>query len=73
MELDQLQWKGTWQLVEKLLGVAPITNKFVFAKKCDKDGNIVKYKVRLVAKGCAQRPGFNYLETHSPVVRMEML
>ena len=59
---------GMWKLVEKPPGVVPIANKWVYAKKCDKDGNIVKYKVRLVAKGCAQRPGHDYLETHSLVV-----
>ena len=72
-ELDQLQKMGTWQLIDKPPGVVPIANKFVFARKRDKEGNITKYKARLVAKGCAQRPGFDYLETHSPVVRMETL
>jgi hypothetical protein len=72
-ELDQLHRMGTWQLIDKPRGVVPIANKFVFAKKRDKDGNVTKYKARLVAKGCAQRPGFDYLETHSPVVRIETL
>ena len=26
-----------------------------------------------MAKGCAQRPGFDYVETHSPVVRLETI
>jgi len=67
-ELDQLNCMGTWKLVEKPPGVIPIANKFVFAKKRDKDGNLQKYKARLVAKGCAQHPGYDFLETHSPVV-----
>ena len=72
-ELDQLQRMGTWELIDKPKGIVPIANKFIFAKKRDKQGNVTKYKARLVAKGCAQRPGFDYVETHSPVVRMETL
>jgi len=64
---------GTWKLVDRPPGVIPIANKFVFAKKQDKDGNLQKYKARLIAKGCAQRPGYDFLETHSPVVRMETI
>ena len=72
-ELDQLKRMGTWNLVQKPHDVIPIANKFVFAKKRDKDGNLLKYKARLVAKGYAQRPGFDYVETHSPVVRLETI
>jgi len=72
-ELDQLQEMGTWQLVDKPPDAKPIANKWVFAKKRDKEERITKYKARLVAKGCAQRPGYDYVETHSPVVRLETM
>jgi hypothetical protein len=49
-----------------------LSNKWVFVRKRDKQGTIVKNKARLVVKGCGQRPG-NYLETHSPVVRIETI
>jgi len=72
-ELAQLQCMGTWKLVDKPHGAIPIANKFVFAKKRDKDGIITKYKARLVAKGYAQRPGYDYVDTHSPIVRLETI
>ena len=43
-ELDQLKKMGTWKLIERPPGVVPIANKFVFVKKRDKDGRLVKYK-----------------------------
>jgi len=54
IKLNQLKDMGTWKLVEKLPDVIPIANKWVFAKKRDKMGQIIKYKARLVVKGCAQ-------------------
>ena len=43
-KLDQHQEKGTWELVDKLADVIPLTNKWVFIKKRDKQGNIIKNK-----------------------------
>ena len=70
-ELDLLKEKGTWELVEKLPDAIPITNKWVFIKKCDKEGKVIRYGARLMAKGCVQHPGYDYMETFSPVVRMD--
>jgi hypothetical protein len=67
-ELEQLCQMGTWELVEKPVGAVAINNKFVFTKKQNKEGIITKYKARLIAKGCAQHLGHNYLKTHLPVV-----
>ena len=64
---------GTWQLVDKLPDAVPIANKWVFTKKRNKEGKLTKYKARLVTKGCAQRPGHDYVETHSPVIRLETI
>jgi len=72
-ELAQLRQKGIWKLVEKPAGAIPISNKWVLTKKCDKEGNVVKYKARLVAHGFTQHLGLNYGETFSPVVRFEMI
>ena len=73
IELTQLQQMGTWRLVKKLPDIIPLANKWVFLKKRNKTGEIVKHKARLVVKGCAQRPGYDYVETFSPVVQMDTI
>jgi len=72
-ELAQLRGKGTWKMVDKPKDVVPISNKWVLTKKRDKEGNIIKYKARLVAHGFTQRPGLDYDETFSPVVQFETI
>ena len=72
-ELTQLQKKGTWKLVDAPKNAVPIANRWVFTKKYNKFGDLLKYKGRLVVKGCAQRPGYDYVDTFAPVVRLETL
>ena len=72
-ELKTLEEKGTWQLVEKPDDAIPLKNKWVFINKENKEGIVVQNKAQLVVKGCGEHPGFNYIETHSPVVRMESI
>ena len=61
IELNQLNNMGTWKLVDKPKESIPISNKWVFLKKLNKAGEVIKYKAQLVAKGCSQRPGYDYL------------
>ena len=72
-ELKQLREMGTWDLVDPPKGREPITNKWVFVKKLGKNGELLKYKVRLVARGFTQQPRMDYNETYSPVVRLETI
>ena len=52
-ELIQLQ-QMTWRLVNKPANAIPIANKWTFIKKRNKVREVIKYKTRLVAKGCTQ-------------------
>ncbi len=70
--MTQLIKNETWSLVEPPPGRAPIKNRWVF--KIKKNGqNNVKFKARLVAKGFSQRPGIDYGENYSPVVKHDSL
>eukprot|EP00833_Pecoramyces_ruminatium_P017559 jgi/Orpsp1_1/1191591/evm.model.d7180000087207.1 len=45
-----------------------VPNKWIFTTKKNDEGNIIKYKARLVALGCVQKYGFNYDRTYSPTL-----
>ena len=68
-ELTALMKHGTWDLVPPLPNCTPVGCKWVFRVKRKADGSVDKFKAMLVAKGYTQRPGLDYKETFSPVVR----
>ena len=55
-------------VVELPMGVHPLGHRWVFALKRNAKGEIVRHKVRLVAKGYAQKIGIDYDETYAPVM-----
>lgn len=68
-ELASLEENDTWTLVPRPEGSNVITNRWVFKKKLKANGQVDKYKARLVARGCGQQAGIDYTETFSPVVK----
>jgi len=74
-EIDVLQKKGTWSLVDLPPGREAISNKWVLRVKYNADGSIEKFKARLVARGFEQEPGKDYDADHitSPVGEIKSL
>ena len=72
-EYDSLLENDTWSLVELPSNRQAIKCKWVFRAKYDSEGNIERYKARVVAKGFEQKHGIDYDETYAPVVKYPSL
>ena len=61
---------GTWEEAELPEERKAIGCRWVFARKRDEHGKIVKHKARLVAQGFSQKPGVDYSDngTFAPVM-----
>ena len=51
-------------------GAMPLNSRWVFKRKRDQYGNVIKYKARLTPQGCYQHFGVDYADTYAPVARM---
>jgi hypothetical protein len=51
-------------------GAKALNCRWVFKRKRDQFGNIVKHKARLTPQGCFQHFGVDYADTYAPVARM---
>ena len=69
MELNSLKQIGVFgPIIRTPYDVKPVGYKWVFVRKRNEHGEIVRYKARFVAQGFSQSPGIDYEETYSPVV-----
>src|SRR6266481_5189374 len=73
IEMDQHNKVGTWELVELPMGRTAIRCRWVYAVKTTLDGDFEKAKARLVAQGFTQRPGMDYYDITSPVVKFDSI
>jgi transposase InsO family protein len=68
-ELRSLIKAGTWRYAQKPSTANLVGCRWLFKMKRDKDGNVSKFKARLVAQGFTQVFGVDYAETYAPVAR----
>ena len=68
-EIDSLSKKETWELVDLPSGKNIVGSKWIFKHKRDANGNINRFKARLVAQGYTQEYGLDYDEVFAPVAK----
>lgn len=66
-ELKSIDHNNVWDIVELLEGCKWIGCKYVYKTKCDSNGNVGRYKAKLIAKGFAQKNGIDYNKIFSSV------
>ena len=66
-EYKSMQDNKVWELISLPSGAKPIGCKWIFKTKKDSNGNVERYKARLVAKCFTENEGIDYKETFSPV------
>jgi len=72
-EHQSLMSHNTYSLVSRPPGLANLVScRWVFAVK-EKDGFVVRFKARLVARGFSQQQGVDFEETYSPVLKYKSL
>lgn len=71
-EIESFEDNDAWELVDVPPSGTIVQCKWVFKRKFDSE-NKIRYRARLVAKGFSQRPGVDYEETFSPVLRHSTL
>jgi hypothetical protein len=73
-EWDALERNGTFEIVKKPEGLDEadiVKSGHVFKVKKDSQGEIERYKTRVVARGYMQVEGVNYQDIFAPVARLE--
>nr|GEV61187.1 retrovirus-related Pol polyprotein from transposon TNT 1-94 [Tanacetum cinerariifolium] len=75
MQEELLQFKrlDVWVLVPAPDNISPLTLKWLFQNKHDKEQTIIRNKSRLVVRGYRQEEGIDFEESFAPVARMEAI
>jgi hypothetical protein len=68
-EYEALLSNSTWDLVPRPPRANVATNKWIFKHKLKADDSLDRYKARWILWCFTQRPGVDYDETFSPVIK----
>lgn len=72
-EFKALTQNEVWEMTDVPKGQTIIDCKWTYKLKRDANGNVQRYKARLVARGFRQKEGIDYHETYSPIVRFDSI
>ena len=72
-ELKSMAENNVWDLVELPEGSKRVGCKWVFKTKRDSNGNIKRFKARLVAKSYTQKDGIDYKEIYFHLFQRKIL
>lgn len=73
-ELDSLHRNAVWTLIDRSKCVRrPLKSRCIFRVKLDADGEVSRFKARIVIQGCFQTKRIDYFETFSPVARCDTI
>ena len=72
-ELTQMEKVNAWIPIVPPPDANVIPSRYVFRRKRNEMGNIVRYKARLVVKGFKQQFGVDYMDTFAPTIRSSTL
>ena len=72
-EYTSLKKAETWDLCKLPKGKTLIGSRWVFKRKRDQNGQVVRYKARFVAQGFSQEPGKDFFDTYAPVAKMSSI
>ncbi|GJW59683.1 putative RNA-directed DNA polymerase [Tanacetum coccineum] len=69
-EMEALNRNGTWVITDLPNGRRVVSCKWIYKIKYKSNGEVERYKSRLVARGFSQKEGLDYEETFLLVVKM---
>jgi hypothetical protein len=70
-EIYSIERNNTWDIFDLPEGKKRIGVKWVYKTKLNAEGEVKKYKARLVAQGFSQQLSIDYNETFAPIARID--